>query len=100
MNESAGQGQRRFSQKDVNLEVFTKSTKLSSQSDFCTKYSHSSRSTTNKVPAMMNKILAANKYEKCSKMYFPLLSLMIEIIEAVTTMENSIAKYGQKLIEA
>lgn len=43
----------------------------------------------------MNRMLAANKYEKCSKMYFPLLSLMIEISEEVTTTEKSKAKYDQ-----
>lgn len=63
------------------------------------KYSQSSRNTANRIPAIMNRMLAANKYEKCSKIYFPLLSLMMEITDAVTTMENSIAKYGQKLME-
>jgi hypothetical protein len=43
-------------------------------------------------------MLAAVKYEKCSKMYFPQLNFTIDIIEAVKTVENSRAKNGQKLI--
>lgn len=45
----------------------------------------------------MYSALAVPKYEKCSKMYLALFSLMMVMTAAVQTIEKSIAKNGQKL---